>query len=203
MAPTIRDVARKAGVGLGTVSRVINNSPLVSERTRLRVLEVIEELQYTPNPIARQLSLGKTLTISVITPFFTRPAFVERLRGVASALAESEYDLIIYNVESPERRDSCFRDVPQSERTDGVLILSFNPRDCDIEFLRRSRIPVVLVDANHTSLKDISRLLLDDVGGGTIATQHLIDLGHQKIGFIGDQADERFNFTSSLDRKPQ
>ena len=97
---TIRDVAKKAGVGLGTVSRVINDSPQVSEATRRRVLEVIAELNYTPNPTARRLSLGKTLTVAVITPFFTRPAFIERLHGIENTLAESDYDLNIYNVET-------------------------------------------------------------------------------------------------------
>lgn len=73
------------------------------ESTRERVLEAIQELDYSPNPIARRLSLGKTLTIGALVPTFTRPSFVERLRGVVTTLDESEYDLIIYNVETPEQ----------------------------------------------------------------------------------------------------
>ncbi len=92
MTTTIRDIAKMAGVGLGTVSRVLNNSALVSEETRQRVLDVIKELDYIPNPTARRLSLGKTLTITVVVPWFTRPAEVERLRGVEHTLSESEYD---------------------------------------------------------------------------------------------------------------
>jgi DNA-binding LacI/PurR family transcriptional regulator len=200
MPATIRDVAKLAGVGLGTVSRVLNNSPLVSEKTRQRVLETIEELNYTPSPIARRLSTGKTQTIAVITPFFTRPAFVERLRGIESSLAESTYDLIIYNVETPERRDACFVDVPRSERVDGVLIVALNPRDSDIPQLQSADVPIVLVDANHPSLTSFNRVTVDDVAGGRAATQHLIELGHRRIGFIGDLLDIRFNFTSSPDR---
>ena len=201
MPVTIRDVAKQAGVGLGTVSRVLNNSPSVSEHTRQRVLDTIAELNFSPNPIARRLSLGKTLTIAVITPFFTRPAFVERLRGVESSLAESEYDLIIYNVETPERRDVCFREVPHSDRVDGVLILSLNPRDADVGYLEAADVPVVLVDANHPSLPDYSHIVVDDVAGGRCATEHLLALGHRRIGFVGDRVDERFNFTSSPDRE--
>lgn len=185
---------------MGTVSRVINKSPLVSERTRIHVLQIIDELNFTPNPIARRLSLRKTLTIAVITPFFTRPAFVERLRGVESALAESEYDLIIYNVETPERRDTCFRDVPYSERVDGVLILSLNPRDGEVDKLVAAPVPIVLVDANHPSLTMLSRLTVDDSAGGRMAAEHLLQLGHRQIGFIGDPLDTKFNFTSSPDR---
>ena len=128
-AATIRDVAERAGVGVGTVSRVINNSPTVSQATRQRVQKAVAKLNYSPNPMARHLSLGKTMKIAVIAPFFTRPAFVERLCGIESVLAPTAYDLIVYNVETPEKRDFYLREVPQRKRVDGVLILSLSPRD--------------------------------------------------------------------------
>ena len=162
MTTTIRDVAKRAGVGLGTVSRVINDSPQVSEATRERVQTAIAALNFVPNPTARRLSLGKTLTIAVIVPWFTRPAEVERLRGVENTLAESDYDLVLYNVETPEKRDAYFRDVTRSERADGVLIISLSPRDDDVERLARSTVPIVLVDANHPSLKSLNRVITDD-----------------------------------------
>jgi DNA-binding LacI/PurR family transcriptional regulator len=197
---TIRDIARQAGVGLGTVSRVINDSPLVSDATRAQVQAVIDELNFTPNPTARRLSLGKTLTIVAIVPFFTRPSFIERLRGVELTLAESEYALNIYNVETVERRDQCIREVPRKELADGILIFSLSPRDSDIPYLTRTDVPIVLLDANHPSLTSLSRVIVDDVEGGRVATQHLIDLGHRRIGYISDLLDNPFNFTSSRDR---
>lgn len=200
MTTTIRDVAKKAGVGLGTVSRVINDSSQVSEATRQRVTAAIAELNFVPNSTARRLSLGKTLTIAAIVPFFTRPAEVERLRGVKNTLIESEYDLVIYNVETPERRDAYFREVPRAERADGVLILSLSPRDDDVDRLARSTIPIVLVDANHESLTLLHRVIVDDVTGGRSATQYLLELGHHRIGYISDLLDTPFNFTSSRDR---
>jgi DNA-binding LacI/PurR family transcriptional regulator len=197
---TIRDVAQKAGVGLGTVSRVINDSPLVSDATRTRVQLAIDELNFVPNPTARRLSLGKTSTIAVIVPFFTRPSFIERLRGVELTLAESEYALNIYNVETVERRDQCMRQVPRKELADGVLIISLSPRNEDIPYLTRTDVPIVLVDANHPSLTSLNRVVVNDVEGGRIATQHLIDIGHRRIGFISDLLENPFNFTSSRDR---
>ena len=197
---TIRDVARKAGVGLGTVSRVINDSPLVSDATRKRVLETISELNYVPNPSARRLSLRKTLTIGTIAPFFTRPSITERLRGIEYTLAESIYDLIIYNVETVERRDTLIRSLPRSGRVDGLLIISLSPRDEDLPHLSGSDVPVVLIDANHPFLTELNRVTVDDIEGGRIATQHLIDLGHQKIGYISDPLENPFNFISSRDR---
>jgi DNA-binding LacI/PurR family transcriptional regulator len=199
-ATTIRDVARKAGVGLGTVSRVINHSPLVSDLTRERVLTAIAELQFRPNPVARRLSLGKTLTIAVVVPFFTRPSFVERLRGVENSLVDSPYDLVLYNIETPERRDRCFREVTQRDRSDGVLILSLPPRADDVITLEQATIPIVLVDANHPSLTRLNRIIVDDVAGGRQAVEHLIGLGHRRVGYICDQLDSPFNFTSSADR---
>ncbi len=200
MSVTIRDVARKAHVGLATVSRVINNSPLVSSATRERVNQAIAELDYHPNPMARRLSLGKTLTIAVVTPFFTRPAFVERLRGIHNSLVDTDYDLVLYNVETPERRDSYMRSVPRRERADGVLIVSLPPRNEDLPNLTDCPVPIVMIDANHPSLEKLNRVIIDDVAGGQAATEHLIGLGHRRIAYLSDLFETPFNFTASFDR---
>jgi LacI family transcriptional regulator len=194
---TIRDVAKRAGVGVGTVSRVLNNSPSVSDSTRRKVLTAIDELSYTPNPSARRLSLGKTLSIAVIVPFFTRPAFVERLRGVEYALSQSEYDLILFNVETTVERDIYFRELPRRERVDGLLVISLSPPNGEVNYLLQAEVPTVLVDAYHPSLDHV---VIDDVAGGRLATQHLIDLGHSKISLVSDPLVNPFNFVSSRDR---
>ena len=84
---TIARVAEEAGVGVGTVSRVLNGSPAVSDDTRRRVLEAIAALDYQPSPVARALSTGRTNAIGVVAPFFTQPSVIERLHGVSQALA--------------------------------------------------------------------------------------------------------------------
>ncbi len=194
---TIRDVAKLAGVGLGTVSRVLNASAGVSEVTRQRVLAAIDELNFVPNPAARKLSVGRTLNIAVIVPFFTRPSFIERLRGIESCLSKSAYNLTLFNVETPQRRDTCIREVPRGDRVDGMILLSLPPRDDDLPYLAKTSIPIVLVDANHPSLFLLNRVIVDDIAGGRLATQHLIELGHQRIGYISDLLETPFNFTSS------
>lgn len=197
MAVTISDVARKAGVGVGTVSRVLNNSPRVSDVTRSKVLEAMDALDYVPNPFARRLSLGRTLTLAVIAPFFTRHSSVERLRGIEAVIAETEYDLVIYNVETVKRRDAYFRRAPRRERVDGLIIISLSPSDEDVRRFHRAGVPTVLVDARHP---DLPRVVVDDVAGGYKATRHLIELGHRHIAFLGDRYPNPFNFTSSHDR---
>lgn len=197
MAVTIKDVAKYADVGVGTVSRVLNDSPLVSEEMRQRVLDAMEELDYTPNPFARRLPLGKSLTLAVVTPFFTRPSVVERLRGVEAAISDTEYDLIVFNVESVEKRDYYFREVCRPGRADGVIIVSLAPTDDDAEFFLSSDSVVVLVDAHHPKLP---RVEIDDIEGGRIATEHLLSLGHRRIAFLGDSYPNPFRFTSMRKR---
>ncbi|GIK58559.1 MAG: LacI family DNA-binding transcriptional regulator [Chloroflexi bacterium] len=184
---TIRDVAKRAGVGVGTVSRVLNDSTAVSSATRQKVQTAIAELNYSPSPIARRLSLGRTMTIGVIAPFFIRPSYVERLRGVEAALSNSEYDFIIYNVETVARRNDCFHDVPRQERVDGLLIMTLTPTDEEADYFVQSGMPTVLIDSSH---RHLSHVMIDDVAGGYQATQHLIDLGHRKIGYISDLLQE-------------
>ncbi len=195
---TIRDVAKRAGVGVATVSRVLNDSTAVSPTTRQKVQTAIEELNYSPSPIARRLSLGRTMTIGVIAPFFIRPSYIERLRGVEAAFVDSEYDFIIYNVETVARRNNCFREVPRQERVDGLLIMTLTPNDEEVDNFVQSGMPTVLIDSIHQHL---SHVMIDDVAGGYQATQHLIDLGHHKIGYISDLLQESpFGFRPVADR---
>ena len=190
MPATIRDVAKQANVGIGTVSRVLNSSPSVSDETRQKVLGAIEELDYRPNPIARQLSTGRTLTIGVILPHLTMPSYVERLRGVQRALADTKYDLVLFSVENPTQRDAFFDDLSRASRVDGILIVSLPPTDQQAEYFAKMHIPIVLVDAYHP---DLCCVVIDDVGGGQKVTEYLIELGHHKIAFLGDYLETPFH----------
>jgi len=195
---TIRDVAKEAGVGIGTVSRVLNNSPLVSEETRKKVLIAIDRLDFHPSSVARRLSTGgRALSIGIVVPFFTRPVFVGRLQGIEATLAQSEYDLILYNVETTEQRDDLLRYIPEERRVDGLIIISLCPADKDIASLRRAKIPVVLLDAWHP---DITSIRINDEDGGRQVTRHLISLGHERIAYISDRVDSGFRFRASAQR---
>jgi DNA-binding LacI/PurR family transcriptional regulator len=196
----MRDVARQAGVSPGTVSRVLNDSPLVTPRTRQRVLDVVRALNYSPNLLAQRLSTGRTLTIAVVVPFLTRPSVTERLNGAMSALSQSAYDLLIHNVDSPARRADCFGLVLRRRQADGVLIVSLTPTEQEAAQLAGARVPIVLLDADHPALTMLSRVTVDDVAGGESATRHLLELGHRRIAFLGDRIENPFNFRSSRDR---
>ncbi len=197
MPSTIRDVAKRAGVGLGTVSRVLNGSPQVSEDTRQLVLQAIEELDFHPSGIARRLSLGKTLTIAVVAPFFTRPAIVERLRGVEAAVSGSEYDMVVYNVETPERMQFALRDLARHKRVDGVLVISLLLAEEDLARFHEAGTPVVLIDVPVKGTNGASSIGTGDVHGSRLAVDHLIQLGHEQIGFLGTgHKDHQISVTS-------
>ena len=194
---TIRDVAKVAGVGVGTVSRVLNGSTAVRETTRQKVLAAIEELGYSPNLTARRLSLGKTMTIGVIAPFFTKPSYVERLRGVESILAVTDYDIILFNVETVERKKKIFQEIAGQERVDGLLVMSISPNDEEEARLRQASITTVLIDAYHP---DLTHVVIENFAGGYQATSHLIELGHQRIGYISHYLENPMYFTPVRDR---
>lgn len=174
--------------------------PRVSASTRKRVLEAVEELRYVPNPSARCLSTGKTLSVAVIVPFLTRPSVAERLNGAISVLAGTPYDLIVHNIATHEQRADCFKRFPDRRQSDGVLIISLALSDDDVRRLQTADVPVVLIDADHPGLTEAHQIVVDDVQGGRVATEHLLGLGHTRIGFIGDPIENPFYFHPIRDR---
>ena len=195
---TISDVAARAGVGAGTVSRVLNGSPRVSEATRTKVLATIDELGYRPNPLAQGLSRGRCQTLGVVVPFFTHASAVERLRGVSAALDGSSYDLVLFDVEQPAHRDEFLATLTRRDRADGLIIMSMPPPRAALERILQGGVPVVLVDAAGDGVPVVRT---DDIEGGRIATRHLLELGHERIAFIGDAPENPLGFVSSTERE--
>jgi LacI family transcriptional regulator len=180
-APTIQDVARNAAVAVGTVSRVINGSSGVKSATRQRVLDAIEELDYSPNLIARSMTSRRTGSVGVIVPFFTRPFFSAVLRGVEVAITQAGREFMLYNVQSYEQCISYFRTLPKQRKVDGLLVISLYPDDAAAAAFRRAGMPVVLIDAYHPLL---TSLVVNNVEGAFQAVKCLIEHGHRRIGFI-------------------
>ncbi|HEY4643658.1 MAG TPA: LacI family DNA-binding transcriptional regulator, partial [Bacteroidota bacterium] len=129
MSVTIYDIAREASVGIGTVSRVLNDHPSVSDKTRQKVLDVARRLNYQPHAYAQGLARKKSNTISAIIPFFTNYFFVEVLQGVQERISQSGYDLIIYGVTASatnqaNQLEPILRRLLQRGRSDGMLLFS-------------------------------------------------------------------------------
>ncbi len=184
---TIVDVARKAGVGVGTVSRVLNDSPAVSAGTRARVLSVIDELEYRPNSLARAFSRGVADTIGALVPTVTRPSSMERLRGVLDELRSSDFDLALFQVEGPGPASGRVRDLLRPDRCAGGLMMSLRISPAEAALVASASTPIVIIDGR---VEGLPGCYIDNVAGGRLATQHLLDLGHRHIAFVGDVEDE-------------
>jgi LacI family transcriptional regulator, galactose operon repressor len=196
--PTIYDVARTAGVGLGTVSRVLNNSTRVSPETQEKVLSAIRTLGFRRSKVARQLSTGiQHRNIGVILPFISHPSFVERLRGIQSALDDQDnnFNLILYNVTEPDRCHEQLLSVVEQAAVDGLLIATLNVSDDERILLAEADIPfVVLSDACSGEVNCISP---DNQRGGYMAAQHLLELGHRRVAYVGDEFPNAYGFPTS------
>lgn len=188
-APTIYDVARTAGVSIATVSRVLNEPGKVNEETRGAVLEAIDRLGYVPKAEARARAMQQNRRIGVITPYFTAPSFVQRLRGVASALKETSYELVIYTVESSEKLYHYLETLPIYHYLDGLIILSLQFDDHFAHRLLDYHLETVLVEYPHSVLPSVE---IEDVRGGKMAAEYLAGKGHKIFGFVGDTVVPEF-----------
>ncbi len=187
--PTIYDVAKRSGISISTISRVLNNPEKVNPETRAIVLDAIDKLGFVPKAEARARALSKTNRIGVITPFFTAPSFVQRLRGVASALAASNYELVIYTVDSSDRIQGYLSSIPFTGNLDGLIVMSLPIQKKDAQRLVEHRVETVLIEYSHPGLNCIE---IDDFQGGQMAAQHLLAKGHKQVAFIGDEEPHDF-----------
>jgi DNA-binding LacI/PurR family transcriptional regulator len=181
--PTIYDVAERAGVSITTVSRILNAPNMVNPETRERVMAAIDALGFMPKAEARARALRQTGRIGVITPFFTAPSFVQRLRGIAESLSPKNYELVVYTVDSTNHLQSYLSTLPLTSNLDGLIILSLPVGDIEVHRLIDHGLPTVLIEYPHPKLSCVE---IDDVQGGRMAAEYLIQKGHRHIAFLGD-----------------
>jgi DNA-binding LacI/PurR family transcriptional regulator len=198
---TIADVAADAGVGVGTVSRVLNRSDQVRDSTLRAVQDAIDRLGYRPSHAAAALVRGTPRTVAVVVAHMTRPSTVVRVASALAALAQEGYDAIVCNVDTPQQRDRHLETLLPTHRADGVLAISLPLSREQLAQFGRAGVRLVSVDAVAPG---VPQTIIDDVAGGRLATGHLTGLGHRRIGFVGDLAFSRppagLGFTSSAHR---
>jgi LacI family transcriptional regulator len=180
---SIREVAKRAGVSLGTVSNVLNRPGIVAEETRRRVQLAIEEIGFVPNGSARQLRAGRSQYIGLVVLDVANPFFTEVARGVEDRLNEAGYALILCNADDSLEKESHYLQVLEEQRAQGVLITPVQNDPSYLQQLRRRGIAVVLLD-RPSHIKDFCSVSVDDVHGGELATAHLLEQGHRRIGFV-------------------
>jgi LacI family transcriptional regulator len=186
---TLSDIAREAGVSVSAVSRVLSNAEgtRVSEGTRARIHRVAKDLNYRPNFAARALKFQRTAVLACIVPDLTNAMFSELVRGVESCAREHDYTVLLSRAEVMLELDAALARLLGEGRVDGVIVQTLDATDpAALDALSDAKMPVVFVNTVHPH--HAGSVILDDHRGAATATQHLIDLGHQRIGFIGGLA---------------
>jgi LacI family transcriptional regulator len=185
--PTLRDVARLAGVHPSTASRCMDavQSARIGAATRERVLAAARELGYQLNPAASSLRSRRTMTVGVLIPDFRNPIYGSLLTGINDRLEDSGYTAVIVETKDDERRMARALEVMRERRVDAVINTA--AREQDQRLLARFiglGIPLVLTSRDLPAL-DVPKILSDDFGGATLAAEHLVELGHRRIVQLG------------------
>ena len=184
MSVSVRDVARKAGVSVGTVSNVLNSPDKVADKTVLKVQQAISALGFVRNDAARQLRAGKSRSIGLLVLDVRNPFFTDVARGAEEAAAEHQMSILLANSDENHDREKQLLSLFEEQRVAGVLV---SPVSSDIAELSRARdrgTPIVLVDRQSKD-KSLSSVAVDDVAGGFMAVSHLIETGRKRIMFAG------------------
>lgn len=200
MSITIKDVAKKAGVSPSTVSRVISNHPRISHKTAARVKQIMEELGYHPNMMAKSLVSNTTNTLGIILPrpaeeLFQNYFFHEALRGIVAHSNRAGYDLLMSAGSTEKEELNTVTRLVKGRRVDGVILLHSRAQDPMISLLHELDFPFVVI-GRPIEYPDVLSVDNDNVQAAYDCTRHLIDQGHQRIGFVSGPPD----LTMSRDR---
>jgi LacI family repressor for deo operon, udp, cdd, tsx, nupC, and nupG len=198
MVASIEDVARQAGVSIATVSRALRGLPDVATATRDRVLTAASDLNYVASPFAARLASGRTTTVGLVVPFVNRWFFAEVIATVETALRRAGFDLLLYNLGDEAGRTRFFDVMPMRKRVDGVLVASLVLDEAEFSALTELKRPVGLLGIQREGFLSAA---IDDIAAARQAVDHLIGLGHRRIGLIGGDTDDPMRFTPPLHRR--
>ncbi|MFV9511589.1 LacI family DNA-binding transcriptional regulator [Tepidibacillus sp. LV47] len=190
MSVTIKDVAKLANVAPSTVSRVIADSPRISQKTKERVREAMKQLGYHPNLIARSLASQSTRAIGLVMPsstdiFFQNPFFPSVLRGISEGAHQKHYALYMTTGRTEEEIFHGIVQMVQGSRVDGAILLYSKIEDKILDYLKENQFPFVIIGKPHIDQEEITHVDNDNVKAAKEGTKYLLSLGHERIGFIG------------------
>ena len=181
----MNDVAKRAGVSIATVSRVLNNSSNVNEATRVKILKAIKDLKYQPSRVAKRLrskSMSGNL-LGVLIPDIDNPFYVDVLRGIEDVAYKNNYAIIMCNFGQDEKKEKLYLEILQSEAIDGLIAAPAREDDPQLKKMVKEGLPVVCVDRGLTDI-DVDVVLVDNEKGAFGAVDHLIKSGYSRIAYI-------------------
>ncbi|MBA4492830.1 catabolite control protein A [Paenactinomyces guangxiensis] len=189
---TIYDVAREAGVSMATVSRVVNGNPNVKPATRKKVLDVIRQLGYRPNAVARGLASKKTTTVGVVIPDISNTFYAELTRGIEDIATMYHYNIILSNSDLKKEKELELIETLLEKQVDGLLFLGGEVTDAHREIFSATAVPVVLA-ATRDEKKEWPSVTIDQIQAAKEATCILVHEGHEKIAYLGGPLTDSVN----------
>lgn len=194
---TIKDIARVANVSHMTVSRALNNKPRIHEETKKRILSIAKELNYQPNYIARSLVMKRTKTLGLVITTIANPFYNELAQGIEATARGLGYNIILCCTNYDLSSERQYIEMLQGKGVDGIILSSAHMEDRNVVGLAEEGFPIVLVNRRtyHPVVKEkVDYVGVDNILGGFLAVEHLIRLGHQRIGVIGGSSDSSVGF---------
>ncbi len=198
MYSSLDDVARAAGVSSATVSRALRDLPSVKPETKRRIQKLAHEMGYVISPSASNLATGKTRTIGLLTPWVNRWFFANIIEGAEKGLRQHNYDALLYTFhETPFEPRQRLDPQVLRRRVDGVLVLGLQLDDEEVASLANLDVPIIFLGPGHSKYTTVG---IDDFGAATLIMNHLVELGHTKIGHIAGPDMEQFTNSPSAGR---
>ena len=186
----VKDVAERAGVSLGTVSNVLNRPDRVSPATRRRVEQAMADLGFVRNEAARHLRSGRSRTLAYVMLDAANPFFTDVAAAIEETAEEGHFSLYMCNSGNRADREVAHLDHLVEQRVQGILVTPLDPEAGHLAGVARRGTPVVVVDRTPRDVA-LCSVAVDDVLGGSLAVEHLLDRGHQRIAFVGDRGHDR------------
>jgi len=182
---SMNDVAKRAGVSIATVSRVLNNNSNVNDATRAKILKAIKELKYQPSRVAKRLrskSISSNL-LGVLIPDIQNPFYVDVFKGIEDIAYLNNYAIIMCNFGQDEKKEKLYLEILQSEGIDGLIAAPASEDDPQLKKMVKDGLPVVCVDRGLTGI-DVDVVLVDNQKGAYNAVEYLVKSGYKRIAYI-------------------
>ncbi len=194
---TIKDIARMANVSHTTVSRALNNKSRIRNETKERILALAREQNYRPNFIARSLVMKRTKTLGLVITTISNPFYIELAQGIETTAIGLGYNIILCSTQNDLSIEKKYIDMLRSKSVDGIIFTSAHMGDPNIAELAEEGFPIILVNRRtyHPIVKEkVDYVGVDNLLGGFLAVEHLVRLGHERIGVIGGSSESSVGF---------
>ena len=184
MSVSIYDIAKKAKVSPSTVSRALEDHPRIGAETKKRIQELAKEMDYVPSTVAKSLAANKTWTIGMVLATISDPFMGRVIEGVEQAAIEAGFNVFISTSQNDRQREIAAIKMLQKRRVDGIIVIASHLFDQYPRFYGRSKVPIVIINEQKPG-ETMHFVTVDDVHGAQLAVEHVLALGHCRIGYVG------------------